>query len=86
MIYITHIRLAGGTRHEHITHLAWKEGTKTGESTRAELVQWVNGGGDARVQSTPKDVKVEVVNATPPYLRTVANGTYTDNLLYLPRF
>lgn len=86
MKYITRVRLAGGNRHEHITHLEWMDGARTDVSTRAELVQWVKNGGDARVRATPTDVKVVVVDATPPYLRTVANGTYTDNLLSLPRF
>ncbi len=86
MRYITHIRLAGGNGHEHITRLKWQEGATTSENTRAELVQWVKNGGEARVRATPTDAKVGVVNANPPYLRTIANGVYTDNLLSLPRF
>ena len=31
-------------------------------------------------------VKVGVVDATPPYLRTHADGVWTDNLLALPRY
>ncbi|QSQ19083.1 DUF3892 domain-containing protein [Pyxidicoccus parkwayensis] len=86
MRYITQIHLEGGTLHEHITRLRWKEGTSTGEGSRAELVHWVRNGGDARVNARSRDVKVEVVDATPPYLRTKANGISTDNLLELPRF
>jgi hypothetical protein len=50
------------------------------------MVSWIQGGGDARVQSRPVDVKVEVVRASPPYLRTVRDGVATNNLLELPRF
>ncbi len=86
MRYITHIHLEGGVLHEHISRLRWRDGAETGEASRAELVQWVLNGGDARVDARARDVKVEVVDATPPYLRTKANGIPTDNLLELPRF
>ena len=86
MRYITQIHLEGGALHQHITRLRWKADTATGEASRAELVQWVQNGGDARVEVRPRDVKVEVVDASPPYLRTKANGIPTDNLLELPRF
>ncbi|MFY1828492.1 DUF3892 domain-containing protein [Myxococcus fulvus] len=86
MRYITQIRLEGGSLHEHITRLRWVEETLAGECSRAELVQWVQRGGDARVRNSPRDVQVEVVEAAPPYLRTKANGISTDNLLALPRF
>jgi hypothetical protein len=84
--YITQVHLEGGSRHEHITDLRWKAEVGTGTLTRGEMVQWVRNGGDARVEARPADVRVVVVEATPPYLRTVANGVYTDNLLSLPRF
>jgi hypothetical protein len=84
--YITQVHLEGGARHEHITDLWWSEGGVAGTATRAEMVEWVLNGGEARVRAAPEDARVEVVRATPPYLRTVANGAYTDNLLALPRF
>lgn len=91
MIYITHIRLSpeNSRQHEHITHVYWSEhGTsKEGPWTKQQAVDWINGGGEARVSADQRyDVRVHVVNASPPYLRTAANGTYTDNLLSLPRF
>ena len=88
MIYITAIRLSGGTNHQHITDLRWRNpgSGENGESTRATIVDWINKGGDARVQGTYGDVQVVVVPANPPHLRTVANGNYSDNLLSLPRF
>jgi hypothetical protein len=86
MRYITHIHLEGGALHEHITRLRWKANALTGEASRAEMVHWVRNGGDARVEARPGNVKVEVVDATSPYLRAKANGILTDNLLELPRF
>ncbi|MFY2562967.1 DUF3892 domain-containing protein [Corallococcus terminator] len=86
MRYITEIHLDGGALHEHIARLRWTEESATGESSRAELVRWVKDGGDARVRVGSTDVKLAVVDATSPHLRTKANGILTDNLLELPRF
>lgn len=90
MIYITHIRMSppSSLSHEHITHVYWGEhGTSSeGAWTRQQAVDWINSGGEARVHGNPFDVKVMVIHAQPPYIRTVANGIQTDNLLSLPRF
>lgn len=86
MRYITEIQLEGGALHEHISRLRWKEASGTGESSHAELLRWVQDGGDARVRVWSTDVKVAVVDAARPHLRTKANGILTDNLLELPRF
>lgn len=88
MVYITAIHMAsGGTGHEHIASLRWRKPTdaSTGEWTKAAMVVWIEKGGVAKVRSTT-DVAVAVVEATPKYLRTQANGNWTDNLLALPRF
>ena len=79
MVYITHVRLSsGGNRHEHITDVKWRNPSdgKTGESSRATMVDWIrNKGGDARVRDNPgHDVRVRVVDASPPYIRTFADG------------
>ena len=44
--------------------------------------------GKAYVESSTSKVEVGVVKPQggTPYLRTFANGTWTDNLLSLPRF
>jgi hypothetical protein len=91
LIYITGISMSpkDSQQHEHITHVYWSEYGTSSEAwwTKQQAVDWINGGGDARVSAGGRyDVKVHVVNASPPYLRTAANGTYTDNLLSLPRF
>lgn len=49
------------------------------------MVVWIERGGVAKVRSTT-DVAVAVVESAPKYLRTRANGKWTDNLLALPRF
>jgi Protein of unknown function (DUF3892) len=88
MVYITQIHLEGGERHEHIASLRWRnpDDGATDQSTRAQMVEWINQGGDARVTDGVREVVVRVVAGNPPYLRTVADGVYTDNLLALPRY
>jgi hypothetical protein len=90
MVYITHIRLSsGGTRHEHISNVKWRNPNtgETGQSTREAMVDWINRGGDARVRDAAgHDVRVGVVKANSPYIRTYADNVWTDNLLALPRF
>lgn len=89
MIYITHIRMStGGSRSEHITDVRWNKPStgETEDSTTAEMVRWIDAGGDACVKSAAGDVQVGTVNATPKHLRTYADGRETNNLLELPRF
>lgn len=89
MIKIYGIHLEGGTRHEHIAAVRWVEPAtgKTGENTRAEMVDWINKGGEAFVEA-PDGTRawVGVVQANPPYLRTYADGIFNDNLLSLPPY
>ena len=87
-VYVTKRHMEGGTNHQHIARVTWenRENGKTGDSSRAEMVKWIDEGGDARVASGPSYVQVGVVNATPKYLRTHANGKWTDNLLALPTY
>jgi len=79
---------AGGSRHEHIDSLRWRnpEDGQTGENSRDEIVKWINGGGKAYVVAGTLRVEVRVVNATPPYVQTYADGVWQDNLLALPRY
>jgi exosome complex RNA-binding protein Rrp42 (RNase PH superfamily) len=51
------------------------------------MVDWIkNKNGDARVTDGVNTVKVGVVDASPPYIRTHADGKWTDNLLALPTY
>lgn len=88
MIQCTHIRLAGGTRHEHIVRIGWTnpDTHATGESSREEMGSWIRRGGVALVTDGLHSVRVHVVNANPPYVQTYHDGIWTDNLLALPRF
>jgi copper oxidase (laccase) domain-containing protein len=90
LIYITQVRLATGrVGHEHITDVKWRNPSsgELGQSTRAAMVDWINEGGVAKVADFQgHDVSVVVVNSSPPYIRTHADGVWTDNLLALPRF
>jgi catechol-2,3-dioxygenase len=90
MVYITAVHMEGGTYHEHIASVQWRnpQSDETGESTRAAMVDWIkNENGDARVRDDAgHDVRVGVVDASPPYIRTYADRVWTDNLLALPRY
>lgn len=91
-VRITAVRLSqGGYLHEHITDVKWTsyENGNTGQSTKAEMVKWIDvDKGRAYVETATSKVEVGVVKPQggTPYLRTYANGTWTDNLLSLPRF
>ena len=86
-VYITARHMIGGAKHEHIAEIKWENRTTkaTGKSSRAEMVKWIKSeSGDARVAKGQSYVKVGVVDAAPPYIRTYADGVWTDNLLALP--
>ena len=90
MVYIHSVHMAGGSRHEHIASVRWRN-PKTGangENSRGEMVTWIRDkSGDAYVCGTDGHMaRVGVVRATPPYIRTYADGVWTDNLLALPRY
>jgi hypothetical protein len=90
MINITSIHMEGGTEHQHIASVTWKnpETGATGESTRGAMVKWIRDEkGVAHVHGTDGSIsQVGVVEATPPYIRTHADGDWNDNLLTLPRY
>lgn len=89
MIYITAIHLVGGSGHEHISDVQWRNpgDDTTGQSSKATMVDWIkNKSGDARVTDGTNEARVGVVEGTPPYIRTYADRTWTDNLLALPQF
>ncbi|MEJ0073659.1 MAG: DUF3892 domain-containing protein [Candidatus Saccharibacteria bacterium] len=89
-IQITAIRLSGGATHQHITRLWWTN-PSTGQAdnnTRAEIVAWIETkNGKAYVDDANghrADVKVVTPSYGQKYLRTYADGVWTDNLLALP--
>ncbi|MGW6261530.1 DUF3892 domain-containing protein [Streptomyces sp. NPDC055085] len=91
-IQITAVRLsAGGTKHEHITHLWWRNSAtgKTGDNTRAQIIAWIEDEGGQAYTSDGNGRRATVAVVTPSngqkHLRTHADGTWTNNLLALPR-
>ena len=89
-VNITARHMEGGERHEHIARVRWQNTTdasNTGENSRQKMVDWIRDkGGRAYVRDSAGAVDVKVVEASPPYLRTYADGRWTDNLLALPTF
>lgn len=89
-VYIVKRHMEGGSEHEHIASVLWQETTdssKTGTNTTAEMVSWIQKeGGKAYVWDGSRAVDVLVVQATPPYLRSYADGKWSDNLLALDEF
>ncbi|MVW64244.1 DUF3892 domain-containing protein [Massilia sp. NEAU-DD11] len=71
-------------RHEHITHVGnprvWPR-----RFTVAEIVQLIRSKSDTFyvMDGNGKRANVGVVEANPPYIRTYADGVWTDNLLSL---
>lgn len=89
MVYVVAVHMEGGTAHEHIAAAKWRNPAtnQSGASTREQIVSWIrDANGDARVSDGRNEVGIGVVNASPPYLRTHADGKWTDNLLALPRY
>jgi hypothetical protein len=88
MVRITDCHLVGGERHEHIASVRWIDpaDSKTGESTRAAMVEYIEKNGRAVVGEGVQQVEVGVVDASPKYIRTYADETWTNNLLALPRY
>jgi hypothetical protein len=92
MIEITAIRLDGSDRHEHISSLQWRntQSGATGQSTRQAIVDWLEESKANQAVVAKNGTWVYVSVRRPAnglrYLSTYADGTWTDNLLALPRF
>lgn len=82
----TAIRMSqGGYHHEHITHIWTSDGSV---HTRAWMVAYVEASGSAYVQDAYGNVAslaVRKSSAGNKYVQTYADGTWTDNLLALPK-
>jgi hypothetical protein len=95
MIYITEVRMSrGGKEHEHIEAVRWEHRgspQETGESTREEMIDWIeNKDGFVHVRDRQgHDVRVHAVRPTNarPYLKTSPDTKeWRDDLLDLPRY
>lgn len=87
-VYVTAITPHNANDHESVNGIRWLDSSNSTSKTmtRAEAVDWVKKGNALWVAGDTGPVKVEVVEGRTPYLRTVANGKYSDNLLALPRY
>jgi hypothetical protein len=90
-LQITAVRLSGGAAHENISHVF---GPAFGERTTEEAVDDIESRthsyfvipGAARRAVAVRAVRpAHHADAARVYLRTHANGVYTDSLLTLPR-
>lgn len=88
MLYITHIRMNGGDGVKHITHVRWEQPSKgwSNASPRPDIVTYIRNGVRVGVRAKGCDLEVVVVDANPPFIRTMADGRETKNLLSLPHF
>lgn len=90
MTRITEVHMVGGELHEHIAAVKWVSLNTgdTGSSTRPTMVEWIEGYGEAVVGEGTNQVSVGVVDPSPgpKYIRTHADGEWTNNLLSLPRY
>ncbi|EYF00508.1 Hypothetical protein CAP_0542 [Chondromyces apiculatus DSM 436] len=79
--------MSGGTGHEHIAAVQWinPATNATGSSTVKAMIDWITKEkGIAKVTDGKNTVEVRVVNNA--YLRTYADGKWSNNLLSLPRY
>jgi hypothetical protein len=89
MIQITAIRLDGAVTHENITAVLWQSASSSGHSSRKGLIEWLRAevGNKAVVASNGHLTPIVVVGvAEAEHLRACRDGTWTDDLLQLPRF
>lgn len=89
MNHVAAVRMAqGGSRHEHIAEIIWvTDAFKSGKSSVANIVSHLRQHpGSIEVSDGKKVAKVEVVDAKPPYIRSVADGSVSDNLLTITRY
>ena len=88
--YIAAVHMSGGTQHQHISQVVWVvDGTfQSGISARSDIVKFIDAGNSVMVSDGKTKVVVGVVRESGHelYLRTYADGRWTDNLLAMPRY
>jgi hypothetical protein len=87
-VFFTAISPASAGDHEAIAAIWWLDTANetSRHFTKQSAVDWLNKGNHAWVADQEGKVEVRVVAGNPPYVRTYADGRFTDNLLALPRF
>lgn len=91
-IQITHVRYQGWSKtHESIVRYQWRNDATgaVGDNDKPSMVSYIDDNkGSVYVQNGGSRVAVATVHPanSPAYLRTHADGKWTDNLLALPTF
>jgi hypothetical protein len=87
-VYLTAVSPLSAGSHEAITYVQWLDSSDSTSNTmsKAQAVDWIEAGNSLVVAGPDGPVAVRVVDGDPPYLRTLEDDTYSDNLLALPRF
>ena len=87
-VYVTAVSPVSAGTHEAIESIRWLDSSNSTSKTmsKQKAVEWLNKGNKMYVAGESGPVEVRVVSGNPPYLRTIADNTYTDNLLWLPRY
>ena len=91
-IEITHVRYGGTSKtHESIDRYKWRneQDGNIGDSDKPAMINWIdNKDGTAHVGQGSSRAEVGTVHPSngAPYLRTYADGDWTNNLLSLPTF
>jgi hypothetical protein len=85
--YIIAVRMSPPTAndHQHISHVRYQQPGVADVCGTQTMVDYIRKGNAVYVHGYP-DAQVAVVDVHPPYLRTYADKTWTNNLLNLPRF
>lgn len=93
MIQITARHMFGGENNEHIAEVKWQavNGTSSGRTSREEMVKWLDSSDDNKAIVGNYSSDYVYVGTVHPkyshaYIRTYANGEWTDNLLSLPKY
>jgi hypothetical protein len=89
MVRVTTVHMEGGESHEHIARVRWTnpQTGDSGQSTREQMIEYLRKPGTrAFVTDGERTVNIRIVEAEPPYIRTHADGVWTNNLLALPRY
>ena len=89
MILITHVHFDNGETHKHISRFKW-EGTtsqKKGESTLSEMIEHIKKHPETVYTRDGENyAEILIIDDTPRYLRSQADGVLGNNLLNLPLF
>ena len=91
MIEITKRHMVGGQQHEHIAKVKYLSGGVEKEATRQAMVDWLDEKTNQAIvysRDRKNSSYVGVVHRTsgPDYIRTYADGKWTDNLLALDTY